>query len=229
MESTGRAAFAELVGTFALVFIGAGSLVLYLNGRLDLTGVALANGLVYAIVVSITMHLSGGLANPAVAIGLWITGRIGSSRAVALVVAQLVGAAAGALALRFLVPGEMFDAASGGAVVLAAELSAGGGILIEAIATFLLLFAVYATTVDDRAPARGTAGFTIGLVLACGILALGPYTGAAMNPARWFGTALAAGAWHDGYVWIVGPLAGGAIAAVAYWWGFLRDREPATP
>jgi aquaporin TIP len=66
-------------------------------------------------------------------------------------------------------------------------------------------------------------------VIAFDILAFGPYTGAAMNPARWFGPALAGGLWDDWYVYIVGPLAGGVLAGLGYWTTFLRDREPSTP
>ena len=66
-------------------------------------------------------------------------------------------------------------------------------------------------------------------MIAFDILAFGPYTGAAMNPARWFGPALASGDWANWYVWIVGPIAGGIIAGVLYWSVFLKDKEPATP
>jgi glycerol uptake facilitator-like aquaporin len=102
-------------------------------------------------------------------------------------------------------------------------------VLIEAVATFFLVFAVFGTAVDDRGPLSKTSGLTIGLVISFDILAFGPWTGAAMNPARWFGPALASGSWSNAAVWIVGPLCGSVIAAVVYWSVFLRDREPATP
>ena len=91
----------------------------------------------------------------------------------------------------------------------------GKGILIEAVSTFFLVFAVFGTAVDDRGPFAKTAGLTIGLVIAFDIMAFGPYTGAAMNPARWLGPALATTDWSNWYVWIVGPIAGGIIAGVA--------------
>jgi aquaporin TIP len=229
VESTVKAAVAEFVATFALIFIGAGAVVLYLNGVLDLTGVALAHGLVLAIMVSITAHVSGGLVNPAVTVALWVTGKLPSGRATALVAAQLLGAVGGALLLRYLAPGQMFDAAAGGVPALADGYAPGKGILVEAVTTFFLVFAVFGTAVDDRGPFAKTAGFTIGLVIAFDILAFGPYTGAAMNPARWFGPALAAGAWSDWFVWIVGPLAGAVAGGVLYWGVFLRDAEPAAP
>ena len=229
MENTAKAAVAEFVATFALVLIGAGAVVLNTNGQLDLTGVALANGLVMATMVSVTAHISGGLVNPAVAISLWVTGALPTTRTAVLILAELAGAVAGAFLLRFLVPTELFDAGGGGVPALGDGIATGKGIVIEAVATFFLVFAVFGTVVDDRGPFSKTAGLTIGLVIAFDIMAFGPYTGAAMNPARWFGPALATTDWIDWYVWIVGPIAGGIIAGVLYWSMFLRDREPATP
>lgn len=223
METIGRAAVAEFVATFALVFVGAGAVVATAVG-LDLLGVALAHGLVLAIVVSVTGHLSGGHVNPAVTIGLWVTGRIDSTRAALYVVSQLLGAVSGALLLRALAPGVLFDATGGGAPTLAPTLGSGKGIAFEAIITFFLVFAVFGTAVDDRGSWSKTAGLTIGLVLTFDILAFGPYTGAAANPARWLGPAFAAGTWSDWYVWVVGPVAGGIVAAGLYHLAFLKDR-----
>jgi aquaporin Z len=228
VESTGKAAVAEFVATFALIFIGAGAVIAVGLG-LDLTGVALAHGLVLAIMVSITAHISGGHVNPAVTIGLWVAGRTPSRRAVILIGAQLLGAVAGALLLKYLVPVALYDAGAGGTPLLADGIATGKGIVIEATTTFFLVFAVFGTAVDPRGPFSKTAGLTIGLVIAFDIMAFGPYTGAAMNPARWFGPALASGDWDNWYVWIIGPIAGGIIAAVVYATVFLKDRELATP
>ncbi|HET9309716.1 MAG TPA: aquaporin [Actinomycetota bacterium] len=229
MEGTGKAAVAEFVATFALVFVGAGAVILNANGQIDLTGVALAHGLVLAIMVSVTVHISGGMVNPAVAVSLWVTGKVSTPRAGALIVAQLAGAIAGAFLLEFLVPAELFGSGNGGIPALGDGVTIGKGILIEAVTTFFLVFAFFGTIVDDRGPFSKTAGLTIGLVIAFDIMAFGPYTGAATNPARWLGPALATTDWADWYVWIVGPIAGGIIAGVLYWSVFLKDKEPATP
>jgi aquaporin TIP len=229
VESNGKAAIAEFIGTFSLIFFGAGSVVLYLNGQLDLVGVALAHGLVIAIMVSQMAHLSGAVFNPAIQIALWVTGKMPSSRTVVYLGAQLLGAAAAALLLKFLVPAQAFDAALGGVTTLGDGISSGKGILLEAVGTFFLVWAVFATVVDDRGPFDKTGGFTIGLTITFVIFAIGPWTGAALNPARWFGPALASGHWDDWFVWIVGPVAGAVLAGVAYWGLFLRDKEPATP
>jgi MIP family channel proteins len=230
MESLGRAAVAEFVATFALVFVGAGAVVLAVGaGQLDLVGVALAHGLVLTVMVSITGHISGGLVNPAVAIALWVAGRLSTQRTVVLIVAQLVGAVVGALALRYVVGAALFSAGGAGAPALGTGMDVGRATILEAILTFLLVFAVFGTAVDDRGPWIKTAGFTIGLVIAFEILAFGPLTGAAMNPARWFGPALVGGLWSDAIVWTVGPVAGGIIASVLYMRVFLTDREPVAP
>ena len=229
MEHTGKAVLAEFVGTFALIFFGAGAVILALNGQLDLVGVALAHGLVIAIMVSQMGHLSGGVFNPAIQVALWVTGKSSGPRSAAYLVAQVTGAVVAAFLLRYLEPKQAFEAASGGTPMLGQGIAVGKGILMEAVGTFFLVWAVFATAIDDRGPFDKTAGFTIGLTITFGILALGPYTGAAFNPARWFGPALASGQWADWYVWIVGPIAGGVLAGVLYWTVFLRDREPATP
>ena len=228
MTSTGKVAVAEFVATFALVFIGAGAVVAVGLG-LDLTGVALAHGLVLAIMVSITAHVSGGHINPAVTISLWVAGKTPTPIVLVYLGAQLLGAIAGAFLLKYLIPGELFDAAAGGTPQLAEGIAAGKGIVIEAAITFLLAFAVFGTAVDPLGPFSKTAGLTIGLAIAFAIMAFGPYTGAAMNPARWFGPALVFGDWANWYVWIIGPVAGGIIAAVLYATVFLKDQEPATP
>jgi aquaporin Z len=229
VENTGRAAVAEFVATFGLVFIGASAVILSASGVLDLTGVALAHGLVLAIMVTITAHLSGGLVNPAVTIGLWVAGKIPSGRAVVFIVAQLLGAIAAAYLVKFLFPGTAYDAGTGGAAVLNSQIASGKGIVLEAVGTFFLVFAVFGAAVDERGPTGRGAGFTIGLVIAFDIMAFGPLTGAAMNPARWLGPALAAGAWDNWFVWIVGPVAGAIVAAVLYSMVFLKDQQPAMP
>ena len=229
MESLGKAAVAEFVATFALIFIGAGAVITSSAGNLDLVGVALAHGLVLAIMVSITGHISGGLVNPAVTIALWTSGKISTQRGAVLIVVQMVAAVVGALLVRYCFGAASFDAGDAGAPALGPGVSVGTGIVIEAILTFFLVFAVFGTAVDDKGPWNKTAGFTIGLVIAFDIMAFGPLTGAAMNPARWFGPALVGGLWDNSVVWIVGPIAGAIIAGVLYTTVLLRGREPSTP
>jgi glycerol uptake facilitator-like aquaporin len=89
-------------------------------------------------------------------------------------------------------------------------------IVLEAITTFFLVLVVFATAVDEKGTFRAIAGFGIGLTITLGILVAGPFTGAALNPARSFGPALAASHWANWGVYWVGPLAGGFLAGYLY-------------
>lgn len=219
-RATRAALAAEAIGTFLFFFVGMGSVVIntYLANTNQappgLLSVALANGLVLAVLVSAFGAVSGAHFNPAVTLAVWIAGRIGWLRAVLYVLAQLVGAAAAGFLIRGLMSSEDWGPSKIGIPTLGPGIGSGVGIAIEAILTLVLVFAVLGTAIDPRGPRIG--GMAIGLAIACDTLFGGPLTGAAMNPARWFGPALATGTWDSGYVWIAGPLAGAAIAAVVY-------------
>jgi MIP family channel proteins len=218
-DRTAAALIAEAFGTFLFFFVGAGSVVLgdYLaaNGGTGpgLLGVALAHGLVLAVLVSALGAVSGGHFNPAVTLGVWIMGRITPVRAALYMVAQLVGGLAAGLALK-VVFADAWQASNIGTPALGAGITPAVGIGVEAVLTALLVLAVIGTAVDPRAPKIG--GLAIGLAVAADILVGGPLTGAAMNPARWFGPAVAAGAYADWYVWWIGPAIGAAVAALVY-------------
>jgi MIP family channel proteins len=227
VETTGKAAVAEFIGTFALIFFGAGTIIATGNG--DTLAIAFAHGLAIAIMVSLMVHISGGVFNPAIQVALWVTGKMPSRRSAVYIAAQLLGAVAAAALLKYFFPAAAFDSVDGGTPAVAPGYAIGKAVLVEAVATFFLVWAVFGTVVDDRGAFAKTAGFTIGLVITIDILAIGPLTGAAMNPARWFGPALITGTWTNWWVWIVGPIAGGIIAGVAYWFLYLQGKEPATP
>jgi MIP family channel proteins len=218
-DRTAAALIAEAFGTFLFFFVGAGSVVLgdYLaaNGGTGpgLLGVALAHGLVLAVLVSALGAVSGGHFNPAVTLGVWIMGKVPPVRAALYVVAQLVGGLAAGLALK-VVFADAWQASNIGTPALGAGITPAVGIGVEAVLTALLVLAVIGTAVDPRAPKIG--GLAIGLAVAADILVGGPLTGAAMNPARWFGPAVAAGAYADWYVWWIGPAIGAAVAALIY-------------
>ena len=106
---------------------------------------------------------------------------------------------------------EALEAARVGTPVLADGIGSGKGIGIEAVGTFLLALAVFGTAVGSKAP-KGIAGFGIGLTLSCAILAIGPLTGAALNPARHFGTAIFAGEFAPMLVYWIGPVVGSIIS-----------------
>jgi MIP family channel proteins len=224
-------AVAEVVGTLALVFIGAGSVVVLApqGGPAALVGIALAHGVVLAVMVSNLGHVSGGHFNPAVTVSVWVAGKIETARGGVYILAQLVGAGVGAGLLRLAIPEDVWRQTQLGATQLSALISTGQGVLLEGVLTFFLVFTVFAAAVDDRGVFKALGGLTIGLVLTMDILVGGALTGASMNPARSFGPALVAGAWRDYWLYVAGPLTGGIVAAMVYLFSFLRGREVAAP
>jgi glycerol uptake facilitator-like aquaporin len=141
------------------------------------------------------------------------------------VISQILGAIAAAYALKATFPAELFAAVRGGGQAIALEVSGTQAFVLEAIATFFLVVAVFGTAVDPEAPRVG--GFAIGLTVAVDILAIGPYTGASMNPARSFGPAVATNIYEGQLIYWLAPITGGIIAALVYDRLFLpRAPEP---
>ena len=220
MYSITQKLVAEFLGTFALIFFGAGSICAdqYLRGSggLGLLGIALAHGLAIGIMVSALGHVSGGHYNPAVTIGVWVTKRINTMEALLYWAAQLAGGIVAAFLLRAVIPDDTWRAVALGTPELARDFPVWAGMSLEAVATFFLVLVVFATAIDEKGAFKAIAGFGIGLTITIGILVAGPLTGAALNPARAFGPALAASHWaHHGVYWI-GPLAGGFLAGLLY-------------
>ena len=228
MTDRWKALLAEACGTFWFFFIGAGAIVADANGSGGgLLGIALAHGVTLAVAVSAFGAISGGHFNPAVTFGLAIAGKHPWSRVPSYWAAQLVGGIAAGFALR-----AVFDFALAavdrthlGTPALAQGVTPAVGVLVEAILTVFLVWAVYGTAVSPLAPR--IAGFGIGLTVATDILVGGPLTGAAMNPARWAATAVPAGFFADGWVYWVGPLLGAAVAGAFVRWGFAPREAPA--
>lgn len=222
MYSKPQKLFAEFVGTFALIFFGAGAICAdqFLRATnqdtLGLLGIAVAHGLAIGIMVTAVGHISGAHLNPAVTIGLWVTRKTSTLDALLYWVAQLAGAVAAAYLLRAVVDEDTWRAVALGTPSLARDFTRVSGMILEGVMTFFLVFVVFATAVDERGAFGKIAGFAIGLTVTLDILMGGPLTGAAMNPARAFGPALAARHWpHHGVYW-VGPLAGGVAAGWLY-------------
>jgi len=216
MQDSMKACVAEMVGTFALVFIGAGSICLneYTGHGVGLLGIAVAHGLILSIAVSATAAVSGGHLNPAVTFGFLLTGKMDKNLAWRYAVSQLLGASVAGFFLRGIFSEHVWTGVALGTPDLAPDVTTGTGIFIEAILTFLLVFAVWGTAVDERAPKIG--GFGIGLTIGADILMGGPLTGASMNPARTFGPAIASGHWSNHLVYWIGPLLGAGVAAFLY-------------
>jgi aquaporin TIP len=210
MRDWAPALVAEAIGTFLFFFIAAGAaLVATGDPAAALLIVALAHGVVLAVLVSSLGAVSGAHFNPAVTLGLWVAGKIDVARGAAYFVAQLIGGAAAGFALA-----AFFGDVGPAVPALGEGVDAMEGIALEAIMTAVLLLAVFGTAVDARGPAIG--GLAIGLAVAADILFGGPLTGAAMNPARWFGPAVAAGAFDNWFVWWIGPFLGAVVVALLY-------------
>ncbi len=216
-----RAIFAEFVGTFALMFVGGGAIIITGGGVENLLTIAVAHGLILAVMVSATMHISGGQINPAVSIALWVIKKQSSLQTGLFMVAQLAGAIAAAAVLKAALSGSYdVDGVKLGATL--GSLNEGGNVLgvivLETIGTFFLMFVIMGTAVDDRGVGKTKAvgGFGIGLTVAAVILCIGPATGASLNPARSFGPALIGTVWDDQGLYWVAPIIGATLAALTY-------------
>jgi len=216
--------FAEFVGTFALIFVGAGSIIA--TGGNNLTAIALAHGLAIGVMASAVGHISGGHFNTAVTLGFLVTRRIAPRLVAVYWFAQVTGAILAALLLKGLLPEPKVDGVNLGVPALGPGISGGQGVGIEAILTFFLVWVIFATAADPRGAFRSIAGLAIGFTITLDIFMGGPFTGAAMNPARALGPQLVQDVWSNAWVWYVGPALGACAAALAYEWLYLRPTEP---
>lgn len=215
MNEHTRALLAEACGTFWFFFIGAGAILTdsVISGT-GLLPIAFAHGITLAIAISAFGALSGGHFNPAVTFGIAVAGRHRWARVPTYWIAQLVGGLVAGFALRLVFDSAIatVDKTHLGTPALASTVTPTVGIVIEAILTMFLVWAVYGTAVSPLAPR--IAGFGIGLTVFTDILLGGPLTGAAMNPARWFATAVPAGFYDNWSVYWIGPLLGALVAGI---------------
>ncbi len=218
-----RSFLAETIGTFALIFFGAGAILQQqATQSVGTTGIAVAHGLAILISIYAFGHISGGHFNPAVSFGFLVTRRISIVKMLSYWVAQLLGASLAAAILSWVYQGGPVDVHLG-TPAIDPTIGPKMGFAIEAILTFFLVTTVFGSAVDPRAP-NGFAGLAIGLSITACVLMGGGLTGAAMNPARAFGPALASSYWQDQWVYWLGPLAGGGVAAILYDRFFLARR-----
>ncbi|BAZ47016.1 putative channel protein (plasmid) [Chondrocystis sp. NIES-4102] len=226
-----KALIAEFIGTFALIFIGVGSIATnyIIRGGItgtavDIAAIALAHGFIIAVMVSATAAVSGGHLNPAVTFGAWLTNKIDLKNAFGYVIFQCLGAIFAASLIKLAFPLEILQRVDMGVPGLGKGITPLNGLVMEFILTFFLVFVVFGTAIDFRAPKMG--GLFIGLTVALDILAGGPLSGAAMNPARYLGPALMGGGLNYFWLYWLGPLAGGAAAALLYY-HVLEDKRGA--
>ena len=208
---------AEFIGTFALIFIGAGALAI---GSANLVGVALAHGLVIVTFAYAYGHISGTHINPAVTLGLLIAGEIEFVAAIGYWIVQFLGGILGAVVLSAVLP----NAGDLGVTILAEGVTPVQGLIVEIVLTFFLVNTIFNTAVSGKA--GNFAGLAIGLTLVLGILMGGPLTRASLNPARTLGPAIVSGNYADIWLYFVGPLIGAVLAALLYM-GVLKDKGKA--
>lgn len=206
MQNAPARLLAEFLGVFFLCFFGIGAI----TNDAGLTGIALAHGIAIFVAIAAFAHVSGAHFNPAVTTALAATRRIAPVDALAYIVAQLLGGFAAAAVAKY-----AFGALAGVPSLNAAATST-DGILVEAIATFILMITIMGVAVDKRGSFSTISGLPIGLAITGGIMFAGPITGAALNPARWFGPALVGGDLGNAIVWTVGPIVGALLAVFIY-------------
>jgi len=219
-----RKLVAEGIGAFALSFIGIGAII-FGGAAGGLTTIALAHGLVIAVMVCAVGHISGGHFNPAVTFGFLVTKRIELREAIAYWIAQIGAAFVAALILRLTLPNGVSNI-NGGLTRLAPGVGNGTGLIVEFMLTFFLVWVIFGVAVDPRGTFAAVAGLPIGLTIALDIMMGGPLTGGSMNPSRTLGPDLAAGSLKDAWIYVIACPLGAAAAALLYQYLILDRREP---
>jgi MIP family channel proteins len=207
-----RALAAEFIGTFALIFIGAGAATA-LGGNHD-PAVAFAHGLTIMVFATAFGDISGCHINPAVTIGLATAGEFPGRRVVPYIVLQVAGAIAAAMCLRYVFGGVVNGL--GATTADTTRISYAGAFVLEAIGTFMLVNTVLHTAV--RGKGAGLAPFAIGMTVTMCILGFGVLTGGSVNPARTLGPAVVAGIYTGVPVYLLAQLVGAIVAGGLYRW-----------
>ncbi|XP_064202395.1 aquaporin-4-like isoform X1 [Anguilla rostrata] len=227
-KSFWRAVSGEFLATMLFVLLGLGSTIGWSAGEekpppADLVLISLCFGLTIATMVQCFGHISGAHINPAVTAAMVCARRLSLAKAVFYLAAQCLGAVAGAGILYLATPGSVRGAL--GVTTVNSNISVGQGFLVELLITFELVFTVFATCDPKRTDLSGSAGLAIGFAVAIGHMFAIPYTGASMNPARSFGPAVVTWTWKDQWVYWVGPILGGIMAAGLYEYLYCPDPE----
>ncbi|XP_018410166.1 PREDICTED: aquaporin-4 [Nanorana parkeri] len=226
-QSFWKAVIGEFLAMFIFVLLSLGSTINWSTKEnpqpADLVLISLCFGLSIATLVQCFGHISGGHINPAVTIAMVCMRKISISKSAFYIVAQCLGAIAGAGILYVVTPSEV--AGGLGVTEVNAKLSPGHGLLVELIITFQLLFTICASCDSKRNDTTGSVALAIGFSVAIGHLFAINYTGASMNPARSFGPAVVMNKWEHHWVYWIGPIVGAVLAGCLYEYVFCPDAE----
>jgi MIP family channel proteins len=217
-RETLRQALCEFLGPFTLVFAGVGAIIATQGG--NLVAIAFAHGLAIGLMVCAVGHISGGHFNPAVTLGFLAARRITIPKAIIYIIAQLLGAIAGAAVLTLIFPalgdfGRNNPGVNNGVPAMAKGVGVWSGVLLEVVLTFFLMWVIFGVAVDGRT-GKAVAGLAIGLTITMGVFAGGVVSGAMMNPSRAFGPAVIQQDFTNQWIWWVGPIIGAVLAALVY-------------
>ena len=217
MEKTFKPALTEMVASFIFVCTAAGVVCANAasNGEIGWVGIALANCFAFTAILAFTTHISGGHVNPAVTIGHLFGGRINVPTTVIYVVAQLAGAIVAGLVTRAIFPTNVWQQVSLGSPAASGTVDPVATTFIEAVFACVFVTTCIACSCDDRVP-KNLSPLAIGCALGFCTLVIGPLTGAGLNPARAFGSAIGSGNWTNQWPYWVGPILGGICAPFVY-------------
>ena len=232
MEQRHASAYvAEFVGTFVLVLFICMAVSVQVGGfrAPDFVLIGLVHAFTLAMLIYALGSASGAHFNPAVTISMLATGNVKLMRATVYIVAQLLGGIAGAGILTLIFPalgelGRNNDGVNLGVPGLGPDVTAFGGVLLEAVMTFFLVLVIFGTAVDSRGP-KAIAPLLIGLTITMDIVFGGSITGAAMNPARAFGPEVVQQDFTNFWIYWIGPIVGGLVAAFLYTFLFLQPQR----
>jgi MIP family channel proteins len=205
---------AEAIGTFILVFLGTGAVVVnqISHGAITHLGISIVFGAVVSALIYTLGHISGAHFNPAVTLAFWQSGFFPGDRVLAYILAQCVGGISASVLLR-----STFGIVANLGATLPLNDNWLQSLLLETVLTFILMFVIFGSGLDRRAPI-GFAGMAIGLTVAVEAAVMGPITGASMNPARSIAPALVSSVWQHHWVYWLAPILGAQLAAWVYRW-----------
>ncbi len=221
MNKLGRKSFAiprdvvaETIGTFILVFMGTGAVIVdrISQGAITHLGVSSVFGAIVAALIYTLGHISGAHLNPAVTLAFWRSGFFPWQRVLPYILAQCTGAILASSLLR-----SVFGNIANLGATLPRQDNWLQSFILETVLTFILMFIIFGSGLDRRAPI-GFAGVAIGLAVMVEAAVMGPITGASMNPARSLAPALVAGLWQHHWVYWLAPILGAQLAGGMYRW-----------